>query len=262
MAADPDIGERFYRDTDPAYRAWKQTNQGGIMNSASEQLARMVWELGALKTKDHPTAVVRGDERGFLLKAHESNPNLPLSPFYLNLRTPDNPKPGPLTQEFVDLAAKTMRTMVDQFGVEYRYVVGIPNAGDPFAASLEWDWGGVDVLHLGKHVGAMDRKILGLKEADRQSARGQKCLLVDDLVTQAGTKIEAVDALRMDGALVTDLVVLVDREQGGVAELANHSGVVTHSVLQISQLLKFYHQDMHCMSDAVYAELTQYLGLQ
>lgn len=230
------------------------------MNSTSEQLARMIWDLGALKTKDHSTAVVRGNERGFLLKAHESNPNLPLSPFYLNLRTPENLKPGPLTQEFVDLAAKAMKTLIEQFGVEYQYVVGIPNAGDPFAASAAWDQ--TKVLHLGKLVAEGGRKILGLNDEGLIRAKGQRCLLVDDLISQAVTKIEAVDALRKDGALVTDLVVLVDREQGGVAELANHSGVVTHSVLQISQLLKFYHQDMRCMSDAVYAELTQYLGLQ
>ncbi len=232
------------------------------MNSAQKELARMIWNLGALKTKDHPTAVVRGDERGFLLKAHESNPSLPLSPFYLNLRTPDNPKPGPLTQEFVDLTAKTMRTMVDQFGVKYQYVVGIPNAGDPFAESHEWnwDWDGVGTLHLGKQVGAMDRKILGLEEAGPMVMK-QRCLLVDDLISQAMTKIEAVEALRNDDMLVTDLVVLVDREQGGVTELAR-LGVVTHSVLSISQLLHFYHKEMCCMSDEVYAELMQYLGLQ
>ncbi len=231
------------------------------MNSAQKQLAQMIWNLGALKTKDHPTATVRGDERGFLLKAHESNPDLPLSPFYLNLRTPDNPKPGPLTQEFIDLAARSMRTLVEQFGVEYQYVVGIPNAGDPFAASASWG-DTTAYLRLAKITSADRREIHGLTGAGLVLAPGRVCLLVDDLITQAGTKIEAVVSLRNDGAIVTDLVVLVDREQGGVAELAKRSRVMTHSVLQISQLLKFYHEDMYCMTDAVYEELMRYLGLQ
>lgn len=59
------------------------------------------YDVGAFKDKSHPTAVQRGEERGFKLKTHEKQPDLPLSLFYFNLRTDDNPKPGPLTPELV-----------------------------------------------------------------------------------------------------------------------------------------------------------------
>src|SRR3972149_2470184 len=98
-----------------------------------EVLLHALWELGAVKTEEHPPAVQWGNERGFLLKAHEENPNLPLSPFFLNLRTPDNPKPGPLTPDVVQLIAKAMHTLARQFSIAYDAVAGIPNAGDPFA---------------------------------------------------------------------------------------------------------------------------------
>ena len=44
----------------------------------------------------------------FKLKLHEKNPNAPLSPIYLNLRTPDNPKPGNLTLKIVAQIGRLM----------------------------------------------------------------------------------------------------------------------------------------------------------
>ena len=73
------------------------------------QLAQALLEVGAILTaeSDHPLVITRdgsdGPERGFRLKLHEKTPLAPLSPIYLNLRTPDNPKPGPLTLEIVEL---------------------------------------------------------------------------------------------------------------------------------------------------------------
>ena len=55
-------------------------------------------------------------------------------------------------------------------------------------------------------------------------------------VDLGGSKIEALAPLLEAGLKVTDVVVLVDREQGGKAELAQH-GLALHAALTLSQVL-------------------------
>ena len=56
------------------------------------------------------------------------------------------------------------------------------------------------------------------------------------MITTGGSKIEALAPLSAAGLKVHDIVVLIDREQGGAAELAAH-GLHLHSVLTLSTLL-------------------------
>ena len=65
---------------------------------------------------------------------------------------------------------------------------------------------------------------------------GETVVVLDDLVTTGGSKIEALTPLLDAGLKVTDVVVLVDREQGGAAELALH-GLTLHAALTLSQIL-------------------------
>jgi uridine monophosphate synthetase len=66
--------------------------------------------------------------------------------------------------------------------------------------------------------------------------RGQTALLIDDLITKGHSKIEAIVPLEAAGLKVKDVLVLVDREQGGVEELDAH-GYAVHAVLTLSQIL-------------------------
>jgi len=65
---------------------------------------------------------------------------------------------------------------------------------------------------------------------------GETAVVLDDLITTGGSKLEAVEPLTQAGLKVSDVVVLVDREQGGGRELAD-SGLKLHSVMTVSQLL-------------------------
>ena len=49
---------------------------------------------------------------------------------------------------------------------------------------------------------------------------GETALVLDDLMTTGASKVEALAPLKDAGLKVTDVVVLVDREQGGKEELA------------------------------------------
>ena len=65
---------------------------------------------------------------------------------------------------------------------------------------------------------------------------GETVVVLDDLVTTGASKLEAIEPLTAAGLKVADIVVLVDREQGGRKELAD-KGLRLHSVMTLSDLL-------------------------
>lgn len=71
------------------------------------------------------------------MKLHEKNPDAPLSPFFLNLRSGDNPKPGPLASVDFDLIARALWEKTTEEGLSFQAIVGIPNAGDPIIEAIE-----------------------------------------------------------------------------------------------------------------------------
>jgi uridine monophosphate synthetase len=67
-------------------------------------------------------------------------------------------------------------------------------------------------------------------------AAGETVVVLDDLITTGASKLEAIEPLVSAGLKVTDIMVLVDREQGGKKELAER-GLRLHSVMTVSDLL-------------------------
>ena len=66
--------------------------------------------------------------------------------------------------------------------------------------------------------------------------RGQTALLVDDIITQGHSKLEAIAPLEAAGLEIQDILVLVDREQGGAQDLATR-GYTVHAVVTLAQIL-------------------------
>jgi orotate phosphoribosyltransferase len=66
---------------------------------------------------------------------------------------------------------------------------------------------------------------------------GECVCLVEDVVTSGGAAIEAVQVLRAAGLRVSNAVCVVDREEGGVDELARHA-VRLRPLFTASELLK------------------------
>jgi len=191
-----------------------------------EDLAKALHRCGAVKFG------------AFKLKLHEKQPDAPLSPIYLNLRTPEN-KGGPLTPKLVDQIGEVLYSTSCRDSLRYHHIAGLPVAGDPFASALHCIVARRDVglLKLIKTEADGARSITGIREGG--FAKGEHVLIVDDLVTKAETKLEGIRVLESNGLVVKDILVLVDREQGGSEELAK-AGYTVHCAYTLSDLLEIY----------------------
>lgn len=196
----------------------------------------------------------------FKLKLHEENPLAPLSPIFLNLRTSENPKPGPLTPDIVALIGRHMLETAKKLALQFDAVAGVPRAGDPFAKALcraakKSFRHPPPCLKLVKTECGEKRRITGV-EATRLEKRST-VLLVDDLITKAGSKFEAIGVLERQGFIVRDVLVLVDREQGGAQQLADR-GYRLYAALLLSEMLRYY-TDEKKISKAQAREVACYL---
>jgi len=66
--------------------------------------------------------------------------------------------------------------------------------------------------------------------------KGEKVVLVDDMITTGTSKIEAIEPLVKAGLIIQDIVVLFDREQGG-KEFLEKKGFKLHPVLTLREWL-------------------------
>ena len=84
-----------------------------------------------------------------------------------------------------------------------------------------------------------------------------RVVVIEDLVTTAGSLIRSVETMRAAGLEITDAVVLIDREQGG-PENMGAAGVRLHAVYTFSVLLDVL-RDARRIDAEQYAVVRDYL---
>ncbi|MFA5935582.1 MAG: hypothetical protein WC787_01885 [Patescibacteria group bacterium] len=201
------------------------------MNTKKE-LALKLFELGAFK--DYRQS---DDGLGFKLAAHRQNPNRPLSPFYLNLRTEDNPKPGPLTPETVKRMGIEMEKLVREKNIVFDALAGIPNAGTPLAEAMHDAMPRTmckPLLGLTKHR----NDVYGIERVVQGDMRpGLRLLLVDDVTSDLKSKVRTAQILRGDFRFrISDCVIFVDRRPFGIRKDCP-DGLNVESVFTIEELV-------------------------
>ncbi len=143
------------------------------------------------------------------------------SPFYIDLRVVIS-FPDVLGRIGALIAAEVARCGADR-------IAGIPYAGLPLAVAASLAAGLPLIYPRREEKGyGTRRRIEGL------FAPGERIVLIDDIITDGASKFEAIQPLEEAGLVVKDLVILIDREQGG-RELLASKGYTLHSVLTISQ---------------------------
>lgn len=200
----------------------------------------------------------------FRLKVHETKPDLPLSPIYLNLRTEGvikNGEAGTLTTDTLGLIVRAMYSKLMESGAtKFDAYCGIPNAGVPFAdvieASPEMNLGiRIDLIKEDKGDGK--RQIVGIK-GEVPLEKGANILVIDDLISQGATKMEAIGVLRQAGFKTDSLAVFVDRKQGGAEDL-RANGVRVYAFTTIREIVSYYLQNNR-INQATFDTVSQYFG--
>jgi uridine monophosphate synthetase len=116
-------------------------------------------------------------------------------------------------------------------GLSYERIAAIPYGGLPIGQAVALE-AGRPLIYPRREV-----KDYGTKKAIEGSfTPGETVVVLDDLVTTGGSKLEAIAPLTEAGLVVKDVVVLLDQGLGATEELAAH-GFTLHAVLTLGTLL-------------------------
>ena len=146
-----------------------------------------------------------------------------ISPIYLDLRRLVT-HPMILRRVAQAYAAKLTELQFDR-------LAGIPYAALPIATAIALE---IDRPLIYPRREAKDYGTKALIEGDYQA--GETIVVIDDLATTGGSKIEAIQKLEEAGLKVRDIVVLIDRGQGAGPMLAE-AGYQLHAVVTLPDLL-------------------------
>lgn len=153
------------------------------------------------------------------------------SSYYLDLRViPSHP-------EVYALAIEAYRETAERIGEKnFDILAGVATAGVTISSPLAF------LLKKPMVYVRKEEKGHGLgRQVEGATLPGQKALVIDDLVTTGGSIISAVEALRKTGCVVKETAVLVDRLEGGKANLAA-AGVRLNAYVQVTELIEILYQ--------------------
>jgi len=211
-----------------------------------EEIERRVWEeekvflmkqVGILLIKNN--AIKFGD---YILASGKK------SPYYIDLRLTIS---SPITMDWI--ANALTRIVLKEIGKErIDKILGVPTAGVPFATVVSQKLG-IPLIYYrqARKEHGVRKKIEGILD------RNDRVLIIDDLVTTGESVIEAAEVVRDQGGVVNELVVLLDREQGGNERL-KASRIEPHVLFKISDALTWLH-NVGLIEDKIYDTVQKYI---
>ena len=191
-----------------------------------------------------PIDFAQNDEE-FALKVHEVNINAPLSPVYVNLRN--------LPENVLDKIGEVLSEV--KLDNPQDFCTGVPKAALVIAQKYS-ETSRTPFLDVFDKVGLnTDRKIVIKKGVNPNP--DTKLLVIDDVIAHGKSKLEALEQARTVGFYV-NMLVLIDREQGGVEQVENE-GCKVYSAMKLSDILNYYLENNMITKDQ-YDEGVEYLS--
>lgn len=147
-----------------------------------------------------------------------------ISPFYVDLRRTS------AKAALMQLIGKAYASLMK--GLSFDHVAGIPVAALPLATAAAME-AGVSMIYP-----RMTQKDHGSgNRIEGNWKKGDRVLLLDDLITTGKSKLEAIEILREAGLIVEDLVVLLERGAQGRADM-EAAGVKLHAFAPVEELFR------------------------
>ena len=176
---------------------------GPILSRLRQAVALSLWEHRAVRVNaEEPFRLASGN----------------LSPIYIDCRRVIS------TPSFMRLFTTTAAMILERKEARFDAVAGGETAGIPYGSYLAQELA-LPFVYIRKKAKAYGT---GSRVEGRLDS-GARVLLVEDLITDGGSKLGFLDAVTEVGASVTDALVLFDRQQKG-AELLAERGVTLHAV--------------------------------
>jgi len=172
----------------------------------------------------------------FRLSVHIDNPNLPLSPYYLHY--PELGEPGSeLLPELYDLIGQEFFTICESQGFRPKRVAGVPKGALPLADAHARHYEDYphNLLTFTKTEEPGKTNFIG---PDGEFSEGEE-LIIDEDHTSGGRNKKLIRAAAISGGLVVpNMLTVVDRQQGGVENMAREDTRLL-AIFTIDELLQF-----------------------
>ncbi len=171
-----------------------------------KDLILQLYQIGAVKTGE------------FKLKSGQ------ISPIYFDLRVIISyPK-------VLQAVADSLAALAKDTG--YDFICGVPYTAMPIATAISLKTSKPLVMVRKESKDHGTKKMV---EGVFQS--GDHCIVIEDVVTTGGSVIDTVNTLGKEGLVVEDVFVLIDRKQGGRANIEN-KGCKLHSVFTSVEIIE------------------------
>lgn len=159
------------------------------------------------------------------------------SPFYVDLR--------PLASD-PKILKKLANYLLDMLPLDnFDLICGVPYAALPMATAMSLE------SYLPLIIKRKEAKQYGTKKIlEGIFTKGQNCLLVEDVITSGTSLLETIPEIENEGITVSDIVVVLDRQQGG-KEILESKGFRVHPLFTISEVCKMLKEEGHLTDDEV-----------
>lgn len=159
------------------------------------------------------------------------------SPFYVDLR--------PLASD-PKILKRLANYLLDMLPLDnFDLICGVPYAALPMATAMSLE------SYLPLIIKRKEAKDYGTKKMiEGIFQKDQNCLLVEDVITSGKSLLETIPEIENEGISVSDIVVVLDRQQGG-KEMLESKGYRVHTLFTISEVCSILKEENHLSDDEV-----------